>query len=163
MAPATQKSAHGSLKAQQRWPDWKVYRRATSPSIEKWNTTNHCSYLSSFYGCETCTLLADRKRSRRSSTNARESSTVFPTRRTKPVTMYGARTKDLWASKHLTVLGTINRRKMLLFVHVTLYNNLSKIIHGIVEGGRKQRRRRRRWSGNINGWMDMTEPESPEI
>ena len=58
------------------------------------------------------------------------------------------------------LLGTVKRRKLIWFGHVTRHNSLSKtIMQGTVAGGRKRGRQKKSWADNIKEWTAMTTPD----
>lgn len=77
----------------------------------------------------------------RSRTHTWESSSSS-TGRPKPIPFYGAMSKILWRDRNIS-LPLISVRKC----HVTRYNSLCQTVRQCtVEGGRQQKRQRKRWS-----------------
>ena len=57
---------------------------------------------------------------------------------------------------HKDLLTTVKRRKLLWYGHVSRSSGLAKtILQGIVKGGRRQGRQRKRWEDNIREWTGL--------
>lgn len=102
------------------------------------------------------------KQFKRSTTNLRGNPSVSHTGSTNSMTMYRARSKDLWA--------VLNRFSPLLSVGrghgmATLYGIITtakascKCMHPATEGGHKLWQKRKSCSNCIKEWTDMTLPE----
>ena len=58
--------------------------------------------------------------------------------------------------RHEDLLTIIKRRKLLRYGHVSRSSDLAKtILQGIVKGGRRQGRQRKRWEDNISEWTGL--------
>ena len=57
---------------------------------------------------------------------------------------------------HEDLLAIVKRRKLQWYGHVSRSSGLAKtILHGTVQGGRRQGRQRRMWEDNIREWTDL--------
>ena len=57
---------------------------------------------------------------------------------------------------HEDLLTIVKRRKLQWYGHVSRSSGLAKtILQGIVKGGRRQGRQRKRWEGNIRKWIGL--------
>ena len=57
---------------------------------------------------------------------------------------------------HADLLAIVKRRKLQWYGHVSRSSGLAKtILQGIVKGGRRQGRQRKRWEDNIREWTGL--------
>lgn len=130
--------------------------RATSAPRPSQNSTNHWLFPSSTMGVRLeHSWWRQEKGFRHSKTNDWESSSASITGKTKPITMYRARLKVLWANRNLsTPLLIISRWHGL--AHITWHDFCKTIMQGAVKDGCTQGWHCKSWLENIKEWMDMT-------
>ena len=111
------------------------------------------------YGCESWTLTADSTKKIQAFENKcyrRMLGISWKDRKTNEFVQRGIKAR---AGQQENLLGTVKRRNLAWFGHISRHNSLAKtVLQGTLEGGRKRGRQVKRWADNLKEWTRLDSP-----